>query len=225
MITANGTITLTARPAFPWGTAHTDSKNNRKLWKTGRPVPLNYEIPMAWHHIIAWRYLRDGWSALATSQQWDAIFAWADCWKLDYDTGGLVDLMQAGALGAPHNSDMFDMLCWAEFNLVEGPSETNRTDDPGSEALDPFEGLKAPSNVRNRTQTLKSIFTIIKPWAANKDDVSDKDAKNLIQDFKKLRTSSRSPISMFDPKLWELVAEGRHDKYGNASRHPTWKKA
>lgn len=225
MILADGTITATARPNFPWTDTHTATRDNDKLWKVDRPIPLNYNIPMAWHHMIPWRYLRDGWSALATSQRWKVLAAWIDTWNLDIATDTLIAAMQTGTLGTPNNATMYDKLCWNQLNLVEGPNGDCRTDDPGSDKFDVFEGKAMSTNLRNRSQTLKSIFTVIKPWAPTFAGVTDKDAKSLIQDFAKLRTYNNTPISMFDPKLWVLQVDGKYDAFGNASRHPTWKKA
>jgi hypothetical protein len=30
---------------------------------------------------------------------------------------------------------------------------------------------------------------------------------------------------MFESAAWTIVVDGKYDKFGNASRHPTWKKA
>jgi hypothetical protein len=225
MILSSGQITATVRPNFPWRIQHTNTRDNRQIWKVDRPVPMSYEIPMDWHHIIPWRVLRNGWSALATSGRWEVLTAWAELWNLS-NVPGIVNSMQNGNLGHPNNENMFNKLCWAEWNLVEGPTNGNRApgDDPGSDGLDSFEGIGMPNNVRNRSLILKSIYTQMRNWEMNTANITASQAKLLLQDFKKLSPYKRSPISMFDPKVWVLVEQGRINKFGLADKHPTWKK-
>ncbi len=225
MILANGRITATQRPDFPWGTTHTNSRDNSKIWKVDRPVTMNYEIPMDWHHIIPWKVLRNGWSALATSGQWDVLSEWADLWGLG-NVPAVVTGMKNGALGAPDNDNMWNKLAWAEWNLVEGPRNANRApgDDPGSDGLDAFEGIGIPNKVRSRSLILKSIYTKMRNWEMTTATIQATEVKPLLQDFQKLRPYKKSPISMFDPEVWVLVTEGRINKFGVADKHPTWKK-
>lgn len=225
MILPNGRITATARPDFPWGTQHTNTRNNRRIWKADRPVPMNYQIPMDWHHIIPWKVLRNGWSALATSGRWEVLTAWAELWGLD-DVPAIVNSMQNGTLGLPNNARMWNKLCWAEWNLVEGPTNGNRAagDDPGSNGLDAFEGIGMPNNVRKRSLVLKSIYTQMRNWTMLTANITATQTKTLVQDFKRPRPYKKSPISMFDPKVWELVTQGRINRFGIADKHPTWKK-
>jgi len=225
MILNNGQITATERPGFPWDEEHTNTRNNKQIWKIDRPVPLNYEIPMDWHHIIPWRVLRNGWDALATSNRWEVLTEWVNLWNI-INVPTVINSMQNGNLGAPDNAIMWDKLCWAKWNLVEGPTNGNRTpgDDPGSDGLDAFEGIGMPNNVRNRSLILKSIYTQMQNWTMITANITALQTKNLLNDFKKMREYKNSPISMFDPKVWKLVTIGRIDIYGNATNHPTWKK-
>ena len=225
---ANGTFNATdQRPAFPWTTAHTNSRNNKRLWTVDRPVPLNYEIPMAWHHLIPWNKLRNSWSALAASGQWEVLLAWlklTDIGAADTRIGE----MQTGTLGTVNASAIETSMCWAQWNLVEGPKEDNRTDDPGGDGFDNFGGIKFSSNVRSRSQILHQIYTKVSTWQVNTNTVSGADAKLLLGLFAQLKSYKNSPISLFEPKAWVIVNAGRIDGYGlttSGGRHPTWKKA
>ena len=222
----NGTFNLNeARPAFPWlVVAHTESKNNTKLWKVDRPVPLNYSIPMDWHHMMPWNAIRDSWSALAISGRWDVLKIWLGLLAAN-DPETRLGEMRGGNLPANERDDLSAKLCWAKWNLVEGPNNTNRTDDPGGEGFDKFTTLKFSNNVRARCQTVHSIYEMVRNWAVNKNDVSDQQAKSLVNFFTTLRSYKNSPIAMFEPTAWTIVQAGKYDNFGNASRHPTWKKA
>jgi len=222
MILNNGTITATQRPDFPWNIKHTNTRDNSKIWKLDRPIPINYEIPMDWHHIIPWKVLRDGWSALATSGRWDVLKEWVNLWGFDEVT--IINNMRNGVLGSPDNANMWDKLCWAEWNIVEGPNNDLRIDDPGSDDVDTFNGFRMPSNLRDRSNILQLIYTQMKGWDKTKGNISEKEAKPLLQSFKKLNSYKKSPISMFNPEIWELVAEGRINRFGLADKHPTWRK-
>jgi hypothetical protein len=226
MIEKSGNIIVTERPAFPWNIKHTNTRDNRKIWEIDRPIPINYEVPMDWHHIIPWNVLRNGWSALATSRRWEVLRQWTSLWGLDDNVTTIVNNMQNGVLGPPINAIMWDKLCWAEWNIVEGPTNGNRMqgDDPGGEGLDTFEGYKIPNNLRDRSIILKSIYTQMKDWRSTTDNITKTDAKPLLKDFEKLKPYTRSPISMFSPKIWELVTPGRIDRFGQADVHPKWRK-
>jgi hypothetical protein len=221
---ADGTFGATdARPGFPWPVTHTSSRNNNKLWKTDRPVPLNYDIPMDWHHMMPWNAIRNSWSALVTSGRWEAIATWLGLLSDDDPETRLTE-MKAGNLASIPAQDLTEKLCWAKWNLVEGPNNTNRTDDPGGDGFDKFTTPKFSNNVRTRSQTLHSIYDLVRQWAADKSDVSDKDAKLLSEWFIAVRPYKSSPIAMFEPPAWTIVKDGKFDNFGNASRHPTWKK-
>jgi hypothetical protein len=213
------------RPGFPWQQlAHTESRNNSKLWKVDRPVPLNYSIPMDWHHMMPWNAIRDAWSAVITSARWDIVENWLGLLSVD-DSGTRLQEMQAGNLGGNERDELSEKLCWAKWNLVEGPNNTNRVDDPGGEGFDKFTTLKFSNSVRDRCQIVNSIYQTVRNWTVNKNDVSDSDAKALNGLFTSLRAYKGSPIAMFEPAAWVVEKDGKYDGFGNPSRHPTWKKA
>ena len=214
------------RPNFPWPVQHTNTRNNKKTWRINRPVPLNYEIPMDWHHMIPWNVLRDSWSALATSGCWNVLGVWLNL-LLVQNAQTLLQDMQAQNLAPLDAQNTAECMCWAKWNLVEGPNNTNRTDDPGGDGFDIFHGSKFSSNVRTRSQILNQIYTLVRNWAHNAA-VSSSDAKHLAQMLNNLKPYKNSPIAMFDGAAWEMVDAGRIDKYGivapGVGRHPTWRK-
>jgi hypothetical protein len=136
--------------------------------------------------------------------------------------------MQAGNLGAVDAQDITEQMCWAKWNLVEGPNNTNRTDDPGGTAFDVFSGSKFSSNVRDRSQVLNQIYTRVRNWAFNANTLSAADGKSLLSELGKLKPYKNSPISMFEGSAWQVVDAGKIDKFGlttSGGRHPTWCKA
>lgn len=222
MILSDGRITIPSRPEFAWRSIkHTDTKNNRRIWTLDRPVPLNYDVPMAWHHIIPWKDLRDGWSALATSHRWEVLKKWIELLEVP-DVNGTIKKMQSGTLSPSSGNSMLEKLCWAKWNLVEGPS--NRTDDPGSDALDVFNGARIPNNVRDRSNILNLIHGQIKLWNSTKSNIKENETRHLVANFSQLRKYKNSPISAFNPKVWVLVSESRRTASGSPLKHATWKK-
>lgn len=224
----NGTFNANdARPNFPWPVQHTNTRDNNKIWVRDRPVPLNYEIPMDWHHMIPWNVLRDSWSALATSARWEVLEAWLGLLSVN-DADQRLAEMKAGTLGPVDAQDITEKLCWARWNLVEGPYNGNRTDDPGGDGFDDFAYLAMSSNVRARAQVLKSIYTTVKDWTYNDATLTKTGTKGLLADLGKVKAYKQSPIAMFEGKAWSLVDAGKIDKFGlttSGGRHPTWKKA
>jgi len=71
---------------------------------------------------------------------------------------------------------------------------------------------------------VNSIYQVVQNWGFGKE-VSDKEGKLLISSFTSLNSYKNSPIAMFEPIAWVIVQDGKYDNFGNASRHPTWKKA
>ena len=221
----NGTFNATdARPNFHWTDTHTNTRNNNKIWPLDRPVPLNYEVPMDWHHMIPWNILRNWWSALATSGRWEVLEVWMAL-ALVEDLDTRLSEMQASNLGTVDALEITGRMCWAKWNLVEGPNNTNRTDDPGGDAFDSFSGSKFSSKVRDRSQTLNQIYTRVSNWAYNNNTLSAGDGKSLISELEKLKPYKSSPISMFESSAWQMVNAGKIDKFGlttSGGRHPTW---
>ena len=211
------------RAGFPWPVAHTETKNNAKLWKLDRPIPLNYSMPMDWHHMMPWKVIRDSWSALVTSGRWDVLEIWLGLLVAGNPKAQLAQ-MREDKLSATDRDDLSAKVCWARWNLVEGPTNTNRTDDPGGDGFDAFT-TKFSNNVRDRCQMVNSIYGVVCGWDVHKNDVSDQDSKNLSNFFTALNSFKNSPIAMFEPTAWVIVQDGKYDNFGNASRHPTWKKA
>jgi hypothetical protein len=225
MITADGTINLAARPASPGG--HTSTRNNMRLWRGDwRPVPLNYDVPMDWHHIIPWNTLRDGWSALCGSGRWEVIAEWLNLMDVA-DGRTRISEMRNNALAMPHTQDMHTRLCWSKWNLVEGPTNGNRTDDPGGDDVDSFSGLKTSNGLRDRSQMLSLIFHVMRNWDSTLTNLTQADTRALLSYFVRLRPYKRTPIHLFDDKTWVLVDAGKIDRFGLAihNKHPTWRKA
>jgi hypothetical protein len=235
----NGTFNATdVRPEFHWGkypppgtaatVQHTNTKNNRKIWSTDRPVDILYEVPMDWHHMIPWNVLRNSWSALATSKRWEVLEVWIGLIAVENAAQRLSEMKAGNLDNGEVQDDITERICWAPWNLVEGPNNTNRTDDPGGDGFDAFSGSKFSNNVRSRSQILNQIYTQVKGWAYNEATLSADQCKSLVKSLGSL--SRNTPIVMFQDSAsaWEVVDPGKIDKYGLATppsgRHPTWRK-
>lgn len=74
----------------------------------------------------------------------------------------------------PEERDMLlDLVCWQGWNIVEGPKETVRTDDPGSSGFDGF--LMCDPNIANRRRHVAAqrmyatMRALIEAFDASKD--------------------------------------------------------
>jgi hypothetical protein len=217
-----------ARPAWPWNDAHTNTRNNTKLWKIDRPIPILYDTPFEWHHMIPWNMLRDGWSVLATAQRWETLTVWIGTLNVA-NPAGLISAMKVGALTGAQAGPLIDAICWAKWNLVEGPM--HRTDDPGA-LFDKFATRAASNNLRSRSQTLNLIFTALSNAVAAGAPAlaTPKTTKSIADEFTKSRFNKNTAIQMFEPAVWEKLTEGKIDHNTGlvvnalVANHPTWRK-
>lgn len=245
-----------ARPNWPWVDAHTETRNNRKIWKTDRPVPFNYSVPMDWHHIVPWNQLCAGWNRIhgmatavadaidpaARRRQekniklaWDVLQSWLHAAGAR-DAARTIRQMKAGNYN--DQEDMAEKVCWAKWNLVEGPTNTYRTltaedplgGDPGGDSCDPFSC--GSGNLRARSLSLVA-------WAGELRTGNLATLKTRLHAFRSYRNVA---LQKFDVGVWERltgaryelfkrpiwVSEGRFDRFGNATspnHHAKWRKA
>jgi hypothetical protein len=244
------------RPAWAWaGEGHTVIRNNTKIWRTDRPIPMNYALPLDWHHVVPWNQLRDGWNRIHEITQDTATMASASAEKLRVarieqawevlrlwlHAAGLNDsrdiVAQARRDGLNHADDLAGRICWAKWNLVEGPTNTYRTlladdpvgGDPGGDNCDPFNN--GSSGVRDRSENLVA-------WAG---ELLSGDLKLLAKRHVRFNAFRNVQLPRMDAATWERlegktytdfkrpqwVSEGRFDKYDAATsdnHHPKWRK-
>lgn len=222
---ASGLIVGGGRPDFPWNLEHTKTAGNLQLWPTNRPLPTLYNVDMAWHHMIPWEALSKGWNGLVNGGRWDVLEAWLRL-AGDTDARTHVQAMKQGQLSPEVSDNLEERLCWARWNLVEGPEGKYRTDDPGSDDMDLFASINVSSKLRNRCYQLQPIYNRVRPWNPGVP-ASASDAALLLGDFQKLQGSSNTEIPMFDPKVWTIVEKGEFNRFGQVvgDNHPKWAKA
>jgi len=106
-------------------------------------------IELANHHCAPWSKLRAGWNAvsakrLGSDADLSKIAAeisklWLMCGGIDEDTAARhVDDMGKNAMKRDTGDNLAQAICWFPHNLVTGPKEDTRVDDPGDEDFDCF---------------------------------------------------------------------------------------
>lgn len=209
------------RPSEPKGWHRTNTKSSRWHWKANpQPVPSNHEVPMTFHHVIGWQRIWQMWNHLIIKNRWDVISEWAYLLQIDQED---VDAMQTVSLGDV--DPVVEKVCWSAWNMVEGPNGSNRTDDPNLTRQDlDFFTFGGSSSARSRITELRALFsamTVALKADANEDRAFD-DLRKLFRSFRHLRNRD---IVQFDESMWEMVTPGKYDRFGNAERHTTWRKA
>lgn len=244
------------RPAWVWaGEGHTVIRMNQKIWLKDRPIPMNYDLPLDWHHVVPWNQLRDGWNRVhAITQEppvvgnpgadrqrvarvekaWEVLRLWLHAAGLS-DSKHIVAQARAGQLN--HQDDLAGRICWAKWNLVEGPTNTYRTlcdqdpvgGDPGGDNCDPF--YNGSSGLRERSQSLVA-------WAG---ELASADLVALAKRLESFKAYRNVQLPRMAAAIWERVegeayklykrpqwvSEGRFDKYDAATsdnHHPKWRK-
>lgn len=244
------------RPAWVWAEeGHTVIRNNRNVWQQDRPIPINYDLPLDWHHIVPWNQLRDGWNRIhAITQEsgaasnasgerqriaridkaWEVLRLWLHSAGLN-DSREIIAQARNGNLN--HADDLAGRICWAKWNLVEGPTNTYRTltdrdpsgGDPGGDHCDPF--YNGTGNLRDRSQNLVA-------WAS---ELASTNLEALLRRHSVFNAYRNVQLTRMNGATWERVmgdaylryqrlewvSEGRFDQYGaatSANHHPKWRK-
>ncbi len=214
-ISRDGTYSDSSRPKFCWDDKHTDTYalQHREPWRRSTYFPRGYEIPMAWHHMVPWPILREGWSALATLNRWDVLCAWMESLEVSSPLiGQCIGAMADGRYR--DNIDLSEWVCWAKWNLVEGPEGDLRSDDPkDGRALDRFDYATMPDALRGRASIAVEIYgklhTVITHH--NSPDTAaaeiQRACRKLLAQFRSL--AGQNNISMFDIRAWVKTEAGK----------------
>jgi hypothetical protein len=227
MLEPNGTITTNNRPDFPWEEKHTLTEDNLKLWKINRPVPISYHLNMDWHHIIPWSVLRNGWKTLAKSKEWDVLAAWMALFGSIDNANELLGRMKNSTLTGVEGDKIGAEICWPKWNLVEGPHNELREDDPGDKSMDTFTGIHVPNNLRKRCLLLMAVNTLLKSYSPpSTENTKQNQSKYLINAFRNMIPFRNTPITRFNPDLWVISKEVTIINNPNPLKikHPHWKK-
>lgn len=214
-ISKDGTYQNSPRPVFCWDDKHTDTyaMQKREPWRSSRLFPRGYEIPMAWHHMVPWPILRDGWSAIAILNRWDVVRAWLE--SLEVPETSITQCVEGmSSQTYRDDDDLSEKVCWAKWNLVEGPKGDVRSDDPkDGNALDRFDYGAMPDGLRGRASIAAEIDAAlrrIKGLYENRDTAAASISpicRRLSYLFRRL--AGQNNISMFDIRAWVKTDNGK----------------
>lgn len=209
------------RPSEPTHWHKTNTKSSKWHWKQNpAPVPANHELPMTFHHVIGWQRIWQMWNHLVVKDRWDVIREWAHLMQID---GAAVDAMQKGTLDDV--DPVVEKICWSPWNMVEGPRGSYREDDPSKDNKDiDYFQFGGSHTARTRMSDLLALFnamTVALRAVPNADPAFDQ-LRKMLHDLRHLRNKE---MIRFEESMWEVVKPGKYDKFGNAERHTTWRKA
>lgn len=109
--------------------------------------------------------------------------------------------------------DLNSIVAWQSWNIVEGPKESVRTDDPGDQAFDDFR--KADPKNLNRYSLVYSLYTALGKLIADFNTVKSGscDMKKVDKWNAALETAVDAAVGlrfapkiMFDASMWKQVA-------------------
>jgi hypothetical protein len=195
------------------GIVGTDRGGEPAAWHHASMTP---EITFTWHHTIPWNNLRDVWNGLVDGKYWNAVS------KFLYLVGTTAPAPVITAIKAEQlqNRDaLHTQLTWQGWNIVEGPGNEYRTDDPG-EAYDEWSGVGMSANQKSTYQAVAILYTTMKQVNAlpKRTGTDIPQIKAILA--KKLETAfgeasgplrGKSPMP-WNEAMWFRVTEGRIDK-------------
>ena len=230
------------RPADPdW--QRTQPPANRQHPGSGEwPYPCAI-IDFTWHHVIPWNMLCSFWGALAREQQWRLLEQFLRVLDVPDPHTKILHMKAAngGALTDTEIDEVHEHLCWRKWNVVEGPLNTLRIDDPGEE-FDEFKyGLPSEKAVQ-RMKDLKDVYQAMRAYVGAADrrrrevweqrragkGVSATDPPIPLSNLLGERTYGHraAGLIMFRIEMWQMVTQGsRRSGVWVWDVKPTWKVA
>lgn len=207
-----------------------DRGNEPALWHHSVMTP---SITFTWHHTIPWNCLRAVWNGVVHGRHWDAIEAYLDLISAS-NVSTIVRDLKNGNLTIDRDL-LHTQLTWQGWNIVEGPGNEYRNDDPGEQ----FDGWSGAGMSGNQTATLLAVKGLYDncmrriqqlPAAAgtnNIPNISAQDAKTVATAMRGARHALRGkqPVK-WEEKMWFPVTEGRVDKSrpGIWYTKPVWRR-
>ena len=164
-------------------------------------------IELANHHCIPWSKLRAGWNAvsakrLGTDAALSALAVevsklWMMCGGIAEDAAaGHLDAMAKNALMRDVGDNLAQAICWFPHNLVTGPKEDTRVDDPGDEDFDCFCHIP--------TQALRCSW-LEKVYDTFRVELDTTHLRVLQQAFGTLTREKLTAPTAFDVQHWVLA--------------------
>jgi hypothetical protein len=157
------------------------------------------QIPMTWHHTIPWNRLRDTWNGLVRAAYWDGVDQFLQLISAP-NVATVINQIKAGALDG--RNELFTLLTWQGWNIVEGPGGAARLagDDP-EDQLDNWSGLGMTSNQKSTLQAVKVLNLEMEAFVAATQNGGVPSATQL----KKITTAlstAKAPLRGKQPMPW-----------------------
>lgn len=228
------------------GTINTDRPNPPKSWNhstykdTQVKPPMN--IDMTWHHIVPYDSLSSFWDSLVRHMKhlkgktygtmyMKMVRSYFNLIGIPKNLEGKIInsiyknnfqtiLSQNAAGGQTVAEFLIERIAWQTWNIVEGPLNTDRTDDP-DEKLDNFtQGLQQED--RDRIRVLNSFYYKIQTFngAEPGQALDEQLIRSLANIIAGIRTKRGRELIMFDINMWER--DGSHSRGGYTRSR--WKK-
>ena len=191
---------------------------------------LKPSVTMTWHHTIPWNTLSCVWNALVQGEHWQAAAKFLYLVGVTFPNP-VIEKVKTSSLD--DRDALHTRLTWQGWNIVEGPGEAFRNDDPG-EAFDSWPGFGMTSNQRTTHQEVKSLYTVMQqvtaqPLVAGTQNrsVDAMMASRLEQSFDKAKQALRGKSYVpWTEAMWFAEREGRVNKNMSAvwDVQPVWRK-
>ena len=152
----------------------------------------------------------------------------------DNKVDDIIEAFRTNSLDDNSGVSLERRMCWAQWNLVEGPDTTNREDDPSKPGyrsnIDEFD-RNMKRQFLDRYLSLRSMFGFMNAIPQLNTLITSASAAGFLKELKSLRKHKSAQIPMFDPKVWELVPGqtgrftfNKQDRVTSVLEHPQWRK-
>lgn len=159
-------------------------------------------------------------AASSTFGRWIERLSWQDPAK-DTDPDGQLNHFSAELrITTQENEQLYSMVAWQKWNIVEGPKEAVRVEDPGSDAFDDFRFVDR--GFYSRFQAVFGLNDALEQILADYDRVHTTacDLKGIVAVWNRdleavldvANSLSNEPIVYFNKDWWKTVKFGNNDQ-------------
>jgi hypothetical protein len=175
-------------------------------WRHTEVVP---SITFTWHHTIPWNGLRATWNYLVAGQHWSCVEEYLKIISAPHVEQTLKALKSAPAIPFPNDEKLLELLTWQGWNIVEGPGNQYRVNDPG-ERHEKWPTRALTGNQRTTIQSVDLVRIAMERIYNNAAATTPMDVEKLEKALKAARPllRGREPIK-WTPDMWNPLVEGR----------------
>jgi hypothetical protein len=238
-----GLITAARRPDNPHPTPQIRIGELKavspKIAKMYAGADDNEVLPLTAHHIIPWNRIRDFWNFMMVNELYNSAEAFL--WLVDktWRAPRWIREIKQGELAAVEFDQMTQSLCWAEGNLVWGPSK--RADDPLDQVDDMSVGAAGPEKERiaRMVRIGHQMKGFIDRYPGSPSQVSGPDGLRWERGPSAVDSQVRAAVRgwqgayankkivEFDPNMWSIMSSSQaytpSDKFTRSPvTHPKW---